>query len=322
MSNQEAANPSNTTHFLFEHSVFGLEGAYFEADGNSKKAKYVMPFSDEMAAVTLDSLKKEFEIGDDSKDGELLDTVNKSLKYMQMIRPGDNIPCELLDGSASWSVEEHHRAAARDRLKIQLATMMKGKEEHVIDRTAIEQLVDDPEINKRVQEAFGVIAEKMGLEPKEKTQVVHKIEQLGHELSFIEGLRECYERIASIQPKAAELIKHYGNQTGTWADLNRVRALLRDAVEDSGMLLEILDAQTCEILIVLQSFDTYVQQIRETRDEMHSKFVDWKEVLDAWDKIQVNDRNDEADAAVKLTYRFLARKYPQQDNWTLQNQAG
>ena len=61
-------------------------------------------------------LRREFDLGDESNDAKLLDSVAKSLKYVKQIRPNDLIPQEILDGTASWSVEDRHRAVARDRL--------------------------------------------------------------------------------------------------------------------------------------------------------------------------------------------------------------
>ncbi len=135
-----------STHFAFQHKVFNLDGCYFTADRDPEKPKFLMPLGDEMAAITLAALRREFNITDGSNDGQLLDIVAKSLKYVQEIRPNDSIPQELLDGSASWSVEERHRAVASDRIKIQLATLLTGREDQVIQSEEIEQLVDDPEI--------------------------------------------------------------------------------------------------------------------------------------------------------------------------------
>ena len=41
----------------------------------------------------------------------------------------------------------------------------------------IEQLVDDPEIKRGVQEAFSLVAEKLGPPPEQKQEVINKIEQ-------------------------------------------------------------------------------------------------------------------------------------------------
>ena len=208
-----------STRFAFEHKVFSVDGCYFAADRDGDKPKFLLPMGEEMAAIALGSLRQEFGLAEDSSDGQLLEIVAKSLKHVREIRPNDSIPQELLDGSASWSVEERHRVAAHARIKIQLATLLSGREDQVIDSDQIEQLVDDPDIKRRVKKAFGLVAEKLGLPPENKQEVINKIQQIGHELSFIEGLRERFTSITDIPPKIERLSKFYGNQTTTREEL-------------------------------------------------------------------------------------------------------
>ena len=310
-----------STHFAFEHKIFSIDGCYFAADRNGDKAKFLMPMGDEMAAIAVGSLRQEFGIADDSSDGQLLDIVAKSLKYVQEIRPNDSIPKELLDGSASWSVEERHRTAAHARIKIQLATLLTGREDQVIESDQIEQLVDDPEIKRMVQEAFGLVAKKLGIPPEQKQEVINKIEQLGHELSFIEGLRERFTCITDIPPKLEKLSKFYGDQTGTWDELNRVMVLLREAMTDVETVFDMVDAQTCEILTVLRNFDLHVEHIREARDDLRRRFMDWDEIIEPWQSEAGTERSDDVEQLIRHTYRLLAQKFPQTQEWALVSRA-
>ncbi len=307
------------TQFLFQHKVFSIDGCYFAADSDGDRARFLMPLGEEMAAVAVKDLRQEFGIAEDSGDGHLLEIVTKSLKYVQQIRPNDSIPQELLDGSASWSVEERHRAAAHNRIKIQLATLFTGKEDQVIDSGQMEQLVDDPVIKKRVKQAFNLVAKKLGLPPERKQEVVAMIEQLGHELAYIEGLRECFESITDIPPKIERLAKFYGNQTATGEELERVRVLLGEAIMDIETVFDIVDAQTCEILTILRSFDLHVQHIRDARDDLHRRFMDWNDIVAPWQSEAATERSDQVEQMVKRTYLFLAQKFPQTQNWALVN---
>ena len=309
----------SSTHFLFEHKVFSIDGCYFAADRTGENPRFLMPLGEEMAAIAVKDLRQEFGIAEDSSDGGLLEIVINSLKYVQQIRPNDSIPQELLDGSASWTVEERHRTAAHNRVKIQLATLLTGREDQVIDSDQIEQLVDDPEIKKRVKKAFGVVAEKLGLPPEKKQEVVAMIEHLGHELAYIEGLRERFGSITSLPPKIDRLSKFYGNQTATWDELSRVRVLLREAVSDVETVFDIVDAQTCEIMTVLRGFDLHVQHIRDARDDLHRRFMDWDEIVDPWQTEEGVERSDEVEQLIKKTYRLLAQKFPQTQDWALVN---
>jgi predicted DNA-binding protein (MmcQ/YjbR family) len=321
MQEETAGEVDGATHFVFEHKLFSVEGCYFAADRKGDKPKFLLPMGEEMAAIALGSLRQEFGIAEDSSDGQLLDIVAKSLKHVHEIRPKDSIPQELLDGSASWSVEERHRHAAHARVKIQLATLMTGREDQVIDPDMIEMLADDPKIKKQVQEAFSLVAKKLGLEPDQKQEVINKIEQLGHELSFIEGLRERFECITTIPPKLDRLSKFYGNQTSTWEELDRVKILLRGAIEDIETVFDIVDAQTCEIMTVLRSFDLHVKHIRDARDDLHLRFMDWDDIIEPWQSEEGRERSDEVEQLIKQSYRLLAQKFPQTQEWARANQS-
>ncbi len=183
----------------------------------------------------------------------------------------------------------------------------------------IEQLIDDPEMKRRVQQAFSLVAKKLGLAPEKKQEIVNKIEQLGHELSFIEGLRERFTAITDIAPKIENLGKFYGNQTTTWEELNRVRILLGEAITDIETVFDIVDAQTCEIMTVLRSFAIHIEYIREARDDLHRRFMDWDDVIDPWQSEPGTARSDEVEQLIKQSYRLLAQKFPQTQEWARAN---
>ncbi|MCK5496097.1 MAG: hypothetical protein KAI80_06780, partial [Hyphomicrobiaceae bacterium] len=85
MQEETQEESDGSTHFIFEHKVFSVEGCYFAADRHGENPKFLMPMGDEMAAIALGSLRQEFGVAADSNDGQLLDIVAKSLKYVQEI---------------------------------------------------------------------------------------------------------------------------------------------------------------------------------------------------------------------------------------------
>lgn len=311
------------TRFAFEHKVFSLEGSYFEASRDGDNPRFHLPMGENMAAIPIRSLREEFGIPRDSADGQLLDLVGKSLKYVQVIRVGDSIPSELLDGSASWSVEERHRKAARDRLTVQLVTWLSGSEETITNRKQLEAFMKDASVKDRVNQAFAAIAEQMGGADK-KHEVVNRIHNLAHELSYIEGLRDHLGRIARIVTKISELEKYCNDGSQFQDELLRVRALLRPVIADFRMSFELIDAQICEILTVLRGYDTQVQMIREARDDLHGRFMIWDEILPRWEALETDgdpdaleERREAASDLMRATYRFLAQNYPQTQQWDL-----
>src|SRR5262249_30029122 len=143
-----------STHFVFDAKVFRLERAYFSLTHANEPIFHVL-LGAINAALPLPTLRAEFNIDPDSSDGKLLDIVEKSLRYVKEIRPNDSIPRELLDGSASWTVEERHRIIAQSRLVVQLSSWLTGEEMIISDVTQLEQIAEDPGTKQRVQKAVG-----------------------------------------------------------------------------------------------------------------------------------------------------------------------
>jgi len=167
----------------------------------------------------------------------------------------------------------------------------------------------------------GTLSETFALSPDKKQEIINKIQQIGHELSFIEGLRERFTSITDIPPKIERLSKFYGNQTTTWEELDRVRVLLREAIEDIETVFDMVDAQTCEILTVLRSFDLHIEHIREARDDLHRRFMDWDEIIEPWQSEAGTERGDDVEQLIRQTYRRLAQMFPQTQEWALVNRA-
>jgi hypothetical protein len=315
---EEAENQEldRSTHFVFQHRVFSLEGSYFSS-GDVDEANFNMPLGESMAAVSLPALRREFSIDDESEDGKLLDMVEKSLRYVRAIRPNDNIPSEILNGTASWSVTEGHRIIARGKVTLQLVALITGnQDDDVSDLERLQQLSEDPETKARVDAAFGEIAEKLGLGRERKQDVVNWIDHLVDELSYIEGLRDRFREILSIVAKVGQMGEMYKDDRGIMEDLQRVQILIRPPMTEYNNLFDQVDAQTCEILIVLKDVARQVKLIRNARDELHYGFMVWDGIVEQW-AAQTIERGEEAEDLIRETYKFLARNFQQTQDWEL-----
>ena len=104
-----------------EHPIFARLGeiSFRRADSDGAPAM-VIPLGEREAVVPLRALQREFAIADDSEDGQMLALIAESLDYVASLRPGDALPGEVLDGSASWQPEPRHRALVAARLRDQL----------------------------------------------------------------------------------------------------------------------------------------------------------------------------------------------------------
>jgi hypothetical protein len=303
-----------STHFRFEHKVFDVKGARFALTPDTQEAALHVLLGDLQVAIVLPTLRQEFGIRPDSNDGELLGVVERSLRFVKEIRPNDSIPREILDGSASWQVDERHRMIAKGRLCLQISSWLSGEEAVVVDVAALEQLVEDPATKRRVEEAFGEIAEKIGIGRERKSEVVDRIDDLARELAYIEALRERYGAVRTIVDKLNQLVRAYRGDRTVTQEISRVRTLLLRPQDEFDTLFAQCDAMTGEIVAVLKKFEAQVEFVRDMRDELHTKLMKWDDVIEVWKPVEPA-RGERTEFAIKEIYRFAARNYPQRQDW-------
>ncbi len=313
------SDQDRSTHFVFEHAVFRAPDARFvlASDGTPSM---VLRLADLDAVVPIRSLSSEFAL-DESGDAQLLELVIAGLKYVRTIRPGDSIPRELLDGTASWTLEDRHLEIARGRLTLQISSWLTGQEQVISDQMALLQLADDPVIKNRVNEAFGDIAAKLGLPRERKQEVIDKIDQVARELAYVEALRERYRgTILVIRDKILVFMKIYRRDRSIEEELGRIENLIRRPVNEIGGILDQVDAQCGEIIALLRNLDRQIAFIRESRDDLHQRMMLWDEINAKWLPI-VPDRSTENEQSMKELYRFLARNFIIEKPWQLANAA-
>ena len=302
------------THFVFAHRVFQLPDARFELNGRERGPVMRVQIGDLDAVIPIDDVASEFGIVPDSSDGKLLVTVANSLKYVKDIRPGDSIPSELLDGSASWRVEEHHRELAKNRLMIQVATWLMGDESVVLDVAELRRMSTDGEMQHRIRDGVAKIAETLGLGVDRRDEVLDMIDRFARELCYIEGLRDRYNAARGIATKLNRVGKLYKDDKHFYEEIRRAGILLRPAISGFSGLFDQVDAQTGEIVSVLKTYDAMVKYVREIRDELHQRLIIWDEIIGIWD-INTEKRNDRIRDSVRDTYRFVAFHFPQTQDW-------
>ena len=302
------------THFVFQHRVFQLPDARFDMAGRERGPVLRVKLGDLDAVIPIDDVTSEFNIKPDSADGRLLVLVGQGLRFVKDIRPGDSIPSELLDGTASWRVQEHHREIAKQRLMVQVATWLGGEESVVLDLRELRRMSVDPSIQDRVRDGLTRMAETLGLGAGRRDEVLDMIDRFARELCYIEALRDRYNVAAGIADKLVRVEKLYREEKHFHEEVRRARILIRPAVQSFVGLFDQVDAQTSEIVSVLKSYDSMVRYVREMRDELHQRLVVWDEIIPAWD-ISLERRHDDLREAVRATYRFVAFHFPQTHDW-------
>jgi hypothetical protein len=315
----ELSTQDRSTHFVFEHAVFRAPDARF-ALASDGTPSMMLRLADLDAVVPIRSLSSEFAL-DENGDAHLLEMVIAGLKYVKTIRPGDSIPREILDGTASWSLEDRHLEIARGRLTVQISSWLTGQEQVISDQMALLQLADDPVIKARVNDAFADIAVKLGLSRERKQEVIERIDLIARELAYIEALRERYkETILVIRDKILQFMKVYRRDRSIEEEFGRIENLMRRPVNEIGGILDQVDAQCGEIIALLRNLDRQIAFIRESRDDLHQRMMLWDDIIPKWLAV-TPERSTENEQSMKELYRFLARNFIIEKPWQLANAA-
>jgi hypothetical protein len=254
------------TKFDFKNKVFSINSARFGLHPPMMEPRFYVMLGDMEASTDIKALRNEFGIEPDSDDGKLLNVVLQGLKYVPDIRPGDSIPSELLDGSASWTVSSKHRDIARNRLQVQLLSWVSGKEILITDPQELESFLGQIENKAMVKEAFTKAAEAMG-KPDDTDAVLAQFELLARELCYIEALRDRFVAIRDLVKKLDVLKHDYGRDAN--GDIQRITTLMNRAVAFYDKQFSDVDAQTGEIVGALKSISRQVKFIRKVRDDLH-----------------------------------------------------
>ncbi|HZH27622.1 MAG TPA: hypothetical protein VEY95_10620 [Azospirillaceae bacterium] len=307
--------PDRSMVFAFAHKVFELRNGHFIRSPTDDEPVFRFKLDEQDVSVSVKSLSSTFDIPEDSLDGILLDTVVKGLKYVKTIRPGDSIPREILDGSASWAVDDQHMELARGRLTMQLVSWFSGGETVITDLDHLAQIADDPGTKRRVQDAFQMAADKLALDGSEEG-APERIERLARELSYVEALRDRMRLVVNIRKGLERSAALYRTDRSVMEEMTRMLTLIGRPIADLEQRFEQLDAQTGEILSMLRAMEPTIGYIRGMRDDLHQILMVWDEMIEKW-KDPPRIRNEGHLALLRSTYQFLARRFTHATDWRL-----
>jgi len=308
------ASPS--THFMFRHRVFTLKGCHFSLSPASDEPMFNLQMGDLRGSITLPALASEFGIGPETEDGRLLGIVARSLRFVRQIRPGDSIPSEILDGTSSWSVGPHHETVAIARLSYNLIENGAPGLFEANEFAILERMAHDAATKAQVSDALVAIARRSGQKSQTRDSVFEQLERVARELAYIEALRERHDKIKMIERKIADAGKMYRRERQIFEDVGRIQALLRGPMQEFPSIFQMVYTQMADVRQVLRDIPRQIQFIRTMRDELHVRFMKWEELIQLWEPI-ATERSETLEKALRTTYRFLARHFPQRKDWTL-----
>jgi len=314
----EPRKASGPTHFTFEHAVFNVKEAAFILSASNQEPIYSVPLGEVRAALPIDLVAGSFGIDKASQDAELLKIVKRSLKYVKEIRPGDSIPSELLDGSASWTVEPRHRELARARVTLQFAWSAENRALDSVDPAEYEVQATLPETKKKLQVSYVTVAEKLGFGKENAAEIAGRGDELAREWTYIEALRERFGKIQKLYAGFAILRPIYRREKAIHEDILRIRTLMKRPVDEITGMFDQLEGNTGEIINTMKKFPSQIRYIRDTRDSLHQKFMTWDGLIAEWHDVPL-ERCLKVDRLVRISYRFLAHHFPLDSEWALQN---
>jgi hypothetical protein len=303
---EASPNLPKTVHF--EHVLFDRvdEGVFRKTD--TGEPVFSISIGDTQAMLSLRGMRREFDFTDDSPDAVMLDLVTRSLDFVKALRVGDRIPSELLTGKPSWKITEVHRVIAQQRLSMQLVTWLSGEEQLIMDPNQLRQIVEDPETQKRVNEALRAGAKALGL-GDDKVKVLELIESLAEELAPIEALRDRMQHLRRVS----------GKGTTIFDVVDSTARLIEAAVADFTSRFEAIDTQTEEIMTALRNVTGQRKFIRSRRDDIFCRLASWDSILAKWRSVEQYSEEVSVEL-LRETYRFLAPRYMEVDQWVLLSQ--
>src|SRR4051812_6931573 len=194
--------------------------------GRDKQPMFVVEMGGGQGIISLKDLRKTFFIEAGSHDDKLIERAAAGLHYVPDIKPGDEIPNELLDGSASWTVARRHKQIAREKIQVQLLSWMSGTPVSYASQEDLKRILESDENKKGLKDAFARAAVALGYQAAESEKVLDRIEILARELCYIEALRERASEVAKIQVNLDAMTKVYSSDLRVSADITRMKILI------------------------------------------------------------------------------------------------
>lgn len=300
-------------NFDFEHKIFAIEGALFTRSPD-KRAIFQLRLGELDVSLPVEIVREEFQIEEGTEDAHLLEMVVDGLKHVKVIRPGDSIPSEILDGSASWSIDDRHLDIARGRLAAQMMAWMGGKDKTGETAANLIALTDSPENKEQIDAAVAKLAEKLAYGADGTQQVQDMLERFARDLAYIEALREHAGRIRDIRRGLAKAHEVYRRDRNIAEEVQRMTVLMRKPLAWLDEAFLEVDDHTADLLTVLKQLDQFILLVRDTRDKIHAILLEWDEIFSTWANLPLF-ASPSLEQALRRLYQFLASTYPDERDW-------
>lgn len=308
---------SAITSVKFQQKFFtSVEGSYFRKSPLTEEPVFILNLGGEEITLPIRGICREFNIKESSPDFAMLEMVAAGLDYVKILMPGDRFPKELLTGEASWDISAEHRTIARQRVCMQLVSWVSGDENRITDPQELVRIADEPQMKGKINAAFEQAAAALDNPNATKDMVVDLIEELASELACIEKLREQFRNVLAMEAKVKRVRHASAKQRSLLDNATSIAKLTSIATREFEREFALADGQTSEIISTLRNIHAQKEFIRGVRDSLYRRMVAWDDVLRAWGRQSGTISADMPDL-MRDTYRFLAPRYMQTDDWLL-----
>jgi hypothetical protein len=306
-------SPSESRHFAFAHRVFAAPGAVFKLDANSAEPVLALDLGNVKASLPFPAVMRAFDITHDSPDARQLEAVARGLRHVRQIRPGDSIPAELLDGSASWKVEGRHVEAAKGRLIAGLPGAI-GRLPPAKTPPEFALLASNEAYASVIRDGYTTLAERLALPARNVDDAVAIVDALAEELAYIEALRERVAGFRGLIGTLRTLRDVYRRDRTVFEQIFRTLQLLERPIASYERRFVAFDKRLADTTEAARNMAQRIGAARELRDLMHAESMRWDDMMAAW-AVGLGGSPRGQRARIDETYRFAARNFPIASDW-------
>lgn len=296
------------THFAFSHRALTLEGVTFTLSPRSRQPVMQIAMGDIKGTIDLARIAETFQIAVGSADDRLLKIVERSLRHVHQIRNGDRIPNEILDGTASWPINDRHRRLAALKVAdMVIRQILGGAQAELPGDDATDQ------VRSRIKEAAGDVAEKIGLPRSRDWEALDRIETLTNEMAFIEALRDYWNPLFDMPRKLRDVQKANRRDRDLSDQLGSALSLIKAPVAQIRAIFDDVDRTIADPVAAFSRYEQTLKVLRARRDSLHFETLRWGEVPGTWRALRTDD--DAGVVQASRLYRFLVQNYMRTTAW-------
>ncbi|MGB0571580.1 MAG: hypothetical protein ACPGQM_05820 [Alphaproteobacteria bacterium] len=245
----------------------------------------------------------------------MLNTVERSLRFVSLLGIGDPIPPEILTGDASWQPSRLRRDAALKKIGACLTAWQMGKPVALSDLVNLERFVAAHVDDVAVDVALGRIASELGdyIDGDAITEIMDAVVE---EISFIEALRERYLAVCRVGGRLKKVRRDFAHHASIVSDVDPVARLISVPIHAMGRSLAEVDTRLSRIVSLFENFEFHRCAIRDIRDEIFARLDPWDEITKAWERLPGNIPDPYVlSPLLRDLYKYLAPRFMPADTW-------